>query len=68
MEENMRRTINIDELNDYDRMSALAHEAGEPILVEVDGEPQLVFMAIEVFEELFGDLDIEMEAINLNDD
>jgi prevent-host-death family protein len=37
--------------NDYGVISALAHEAGEPIYITKNGEGDIVVMSIEAFEK-----------------
>lgn len=37
--------------NDYGTISALAHEAGEPIYITKNGEGDIVVMSIEAFEK-----------------
>jgi prevent-host-death family protein len=37
--------------NDYGIISALAHEAGEPIYITKNGEGDIVVMSIEAFEK-----------------
>ena len=37
--------------NDYGSVSALAHEAGEPIYITKNGEGDIVVMSIEAFEK-----------------
>jgi len=37
--------------NDYGKISALAHETGEPIYITKNGEGDIVVMSIEAFEK-----------------
>ena len=37
--------------NDYGKISALAHEAGEPIYITKNGEGDIVVMSIKAFEK-----------------
>jgi len=37
--------------NDYGKISALAHEMGEPIYITKNGEGDIVVMSIEAFEK-----------------
>ena len=37
--------------NDYELISALAHQEGEPIYITENGEGDLVVMSMEAFEE-----------------
>lgn len=39
-------------LNDYGKISALAHETGEPIYITNNGEGDIVVMSIDAFEKL----------------
>ena len=56
-------TINITEFEDYERVSAMARETKKPIFVEEDGEIKLVFMTIELYKEMFGEISsIEIES------
>lgn len=36
--------------NDYGRVSALAHDSGEPVYITRNGEGDLVVMSVEAFE------------------
>ena len=37
--------------NDYGKISAMAHETGEPIYITKNGEGDIVVMSIEAFEK-----------------
>ena len=37
--------------NDYGKISALAHESGEPIYITKNGEGDIVVMSIDAFEK-----------------
>ena len=37
--------------NDYGKISALAHEAGEPVYITKNGEGDIVVMSIDAFEK-----------------
>lgn len=47
--------------NDYNSISDLAHETGEPVYITKNGEGDLVVMSIDSFEELEQLLHLQMK-------
>lgn len=47
--------------NDYNSISNLAHETGEPVYITKNGEGDLVVMSIDSFEELEQLLHLQMK-------
>ena len=43
----------IEDLKNYDEISELCHQSGEPVFITKDGNIDLVVMSIETYERLF---------------
>jgi len=54
----MSQTRPIEDLCNYDEISDLCHRTGKPVFLTKDGKVDLVAMSIEVYERLFGPVDL----------